>query len=186
MLKNQKAFTLIELLVTICVLGVLLSLAVPSFRSQIVNNQSAVLAEDLTARINQARYEAVKGAKTVTICASADSTSVAPTCSGNWTDGYIVFEDPTLPVTTDSITAVGTVLKAYSKHGAKSIIDAKNGATAVTFIRFTATGTLARISNSANPIVIDTYTTGCKGNSRRVITLGVSGMVSVRRTDCPS
>jgi type IV fimbrial biogenesis protein FimT len=186
MLKNQNAFTLIELLVTICVLGVLLSLAVPNFRSQIVNNRSTALAEDLTTRINQARYEAIKGAKTVTICASNNSTTVTPTCTGNWTDGYIVFEDATLPVTTNSITAVGTVLRAYSKHDAKSVIDVKNGSTAVTFMRFTATGTLARIANSANPLTINTYTTGCKGDSRRVISLGVSGMVSVQRVACPT
>ncbi len=186
MLKNQKAFTLIELLVTICVLGIMLSLAVPSFRSQIVNNRSTALAEDLTSRINQARYEAIKGAKTVTICASNNSTSSTPTCSGNWTDGYIVFEDATLPVTADSITAVGAVLRAYSKHDTKSVIEIKNGSAAVTFMRFTATGTLARIANSTNPLTINTYTTGCKGDSRRIISVGVSGMVSVKRVDCPT
>lgn len=188
MLKNQNAFTLVELLVTICVLGVLLSLAVPSFRSQIVNNRSTVLAEDLTARINQARYEAVKRAKTVTICASNNSTSLTPTCTGNWTDGYIVFEDATLPVTADSITAVGTVLRAYSKHDAKSVIEITNTGTgtAVTFIRFLPTGSLARIDNSANPLTINTYATGCKGDSKRTITLGISGMVSAKRVDCPT
>lgn len=184
MLKNQNAFTLVELLVTICVLGVLLSLAVPSFRSQIVNNRSTVLAEDLTARINQARYEAVKRAKTVTICASNNSTSLTPTCTGNWTDGYIVFEDATSPVTTNSITAVGTVLRAYSKHDAKSVIEIQNAGTAVTFIRFLPTGSLARIDNSTTPLTINTYATGCKGDSRRVISLGVSGMVSVQRAAC--
>lgn len=186
MLKNQNAFTLIELLVTICVLGVLLSLAVPSFRSQIVNNKSTVLAEDLTTRINQARYEAVKRAKTVTICASADSTALAPTCTGSWTDGYIVFEDATSPVTTNSITAVGTVLKAYSKHDAESIIEIQNAGTAVTFIRFLPTGSLARIDNSANPLTINTYATGCKGDGKRTITLGISGMVSGKRVACPN
>jgi type IV fimbrial biogenesis protein FimT len=183
MLKNQNAFTLIELLVTICVLGVLLSLAVPSFRSQIVNNKSTVLAEDLTARINQARYEAVKRARRVTICASADSTAPAPTCTGNWTDGYIVFEDGATTDTEATVT-VGEVLRAYSKHDSKAVIDVKNDAGTLNFIRFTSVGSMALTDASTSPVVIDTYMLGCKGNNKYLVRVGISGMTSVSRAVC--
>jgi type IV fimbrial biogenesis protein FimT len=185
MLKNQKAFTLIELLVTICVLGILFSLAVPSFKEQILNSKATALAEDVTTRINQARYEAIKRATRVTICASSNSTSTTPTCTGNWTDGYIVFEDD---ATTDGAAAVtvGTILKAYAKHDTNTAIEIKNDQTAVTFMRFTSVGTLARIANSTNPLIINTHVTGCRGDNKRTITLGISGMVSVKRVACPA
>jgi type IV fimbrial biogenesis protein FimT len=164
MLKNQSAFTLIELLVTICVLGVLLSLAVPSYKGQVLNSKATALAEDVTTRINQARYEAIKRAARVTICASSNSTSATPTCTGNWADGYIVFEDD---ATTDSAATVtvGTILKAYAKHDPSAAIEIKNDQTAVTFMRFTSVGTLARIANSVNPLTINTHVTGCKGDN---------------------
>ena len=46
-MKKQKAFTLIELMVTISVLGVVLSLAIPSFNKQILNSKSVTMGEDL-------------------------------------------------------------------------------------------------------------------------------------------
>jgi type IV fimbrial biogenesis protein FimT len=183
MLKNQNAFTLIELLVTICVLGVLLSLAVPNFRSQIVNNRSTALAEDLTTRINQARYEAIKGAKRVTICASSNSTSATPTCTGSWIDGYIVFEDGATTDTEATVT-VGAVLRAYSKHDSKAVIDVKNDAGPLTFIRFTSVGSLALTDASTSPVVIDAYMSGCKKNNKYLVRVGISGMTSVSRAVC--
>jgi type IV fimbrial biogenesis protein FimT len=182
MLKNQEAFTLIELLITLLVLAILASLAVPSFRVQVLNSKAKALEEDLTGRINQARYEAIKKSKRVSICASSDGS----TCTGGWTDGYIVFEDN---ATTDGATnpIVGTILRTYAKPDLKTVIEVKNNTTAVTFMRFTPMGTLARISGSTNPhLGINAYVTGCKGKNRRVFTLGVSGLISVKREDCPA
>lgn len=185
MLTNQKAFTLIELMVAVAITAVLFALAAPNFKEQIVNNKTAALAEDLTTRINQARYEAVKRAKRVTVCASSNSTSATPTCSGTWIDGYIVFEDK---ASSDGDTAVtvGTILKAYAKHDPKVVVEIKNDQTSVSFVRFTSVGTLARIANSSNPLTINTYITGCKGDNQRTITLGISGLLTVKRVACPT
>ena len=181
MLKNQKAFTMIELLVTLLVLAILASLAVPSFRVQMLNAKAKALEEDVAARINQARYEAIKRAKRISICASSNGTS----CTGSWTEGYIVFEDG---ATSDGATdvVVGTVLRAYAKHDLKTVINVNNNTTAVTFMRFTSMGTLARIANSANPLVMNAYVTGCKGKNRRILTIGISGLTSIQRVDCPA
>jgi type IV fimbrial biogenesis protein FimT len=181
MLKNQEAFTLIELLITLLVLAILASLAMPSFKEQTLNSKAKALEGDLAGRINQARYEAIKRSKRISICASSDSA----TCTGSWTEGYIVFEDGAASDSDTDVT-VGTILRSYAKHDLKTVIDVKNGTTAVTFMRFTPMGTLARIANSSNPLVINAYMTGCKGKNRRVFTLGVSGLISVKREDCPA
>jgi len=181
MLKNQKAFTLIELLITLLVLAILASLAVPSFRVQMLNAKAKALEEDLAGRINQARYEAIKKSQRVSICASSDGA----TCTGSWIDGYIVFEDGAASDGDTDVT-VGTILRSYAKPDLKTVIDVKNDTTEVTFMRFTSMGTLARIANSANPLVINAYVTGCKGKNRRVLTIGVSGLVSIKREDCPA
>ena len=146
-----------------------------------LNAKAKALEEDVAARINQARYEAIKRSKRISICASSNGTS----CTGSWTEGYIVFEDG---ATSDGATdvVVGTVLRAYAKHDLKTVIDVKNNTTAVTFMRFTSMGTLARIANSANPLVMNAYVTGCKGKNRRILTIGISGLTSIQRVDCPA
>lgn len=186
MLRTQKAFTLIELLVTVAVVGVVLALAVPSFNQQILNNKSTVLSEDLIAQINLARYEAVKRGVRVSICASSDSMTTTPSCTGNWTQGYMIFVDK---AATDEATAINLgstpeIIKVFPKEDTKAVISVKNGSTAVSFIRFTALGTLARISSSTNPISIETSMTGCKGPNKRVITIGLPGLISAANAGC--
>lgn len=186
MCKNQKAFTLIELLVTVTVVSVLIVVGVPNLKEQLLNNRALALGEDFSTRLSQARYEAVKRATRVAMCASSDSTTATPSCTGNWTDGYIVFVDQ---ATSDIASApvlgsTPTIIGVYGKADPNAVIDVTNNSTAVSFIRFTSVGALARISNSTTPVVIKAHLTGCKGANKNTITLGLSGMVSAKREDC--
>lgn len=56
----SRGFTIIELMVTLTVAGVLLAIAVPSFRNFILSNRLTTTANDLIMAINVARMEAVK------------------------------------------------------------------------------------------------------------------------------
>ena len=189
MLKTQKAFTLIELMVTLAVLAVVLGLALPNFNRQILNNKSTSLGEDLVSQINLARYEAIKRGTRVSMCASSNSTTTTPTCTGNWTEGYIMFVDN---ATSDQASAVdlGTagsnmvIIKKFSKPDVKAVITVENDAASVSFFRYTALGTLGRISGSTNPIKIEASMTGCNGNNVRSITIGLSGLVSSQVISC--
>jgi|GEM_PF-686864 len=187
MLKNQKAFTLIELLVTLVVVGILFSLALPNFNRLLINNKSVVLGEDLIAQLNLARYEAIKRSTRVTICASSNSTTSSPSCTGNWTQGILIFEDKATSdgAASPDLGSVPKIIKAIEKADNKASITVKNDSTAVTFIRFTSLGTLGRVSNSSNPIIINASVIGCKGGSQRDITIGLSGIISAQKVDCP-
>lgn len=86
----HKGFTLVEMLATIAVATVLLGIATPSFVQMSRRNRLLTYSNDLVATINFARSEAIRRGSTVTICHSND----AATCSGTWSDGWIVFADP--------------------------------------------------------------------------------------------
>ncbi len=177
MLKNQKAFTLIELMVTITVLGLVAGMAIPGFNKMIANNRSVTLGEDFASMINFGRSASLKHGKRISLCASSDGL----TCSGVWTDGYMVFEDG---AASDTVAppVVGNVLKVSGKPDSQAVISVKSGAAVLTFLRFTGLGTLARVN--PDPLEIKVSVQKCTSTSARLIRVGLSGMVSIERTGC--
>ncbi|HZV61159.1 MAG TPA: GspH/FimT family pseudopilin [Methylophilaceae bacterium] len=59
MLSNQRAFTLVELMVSIVLLGIVLSLALPSYRTFVQNGYIRTTAESIQSGLQLARAEAV-------------------------------------------------------------------------------------------------------------------------------
>jgi type IV fimbrial biogenesis protein FimT len=81
--NRQTGFTLIELLVAIMIIGILLSLSIPSIRHTLNINRVASEINGLAAALSVARSEAIKRGRSVTI---RDSGS-------GWTAGWTVFVD---------------------------------------------------------------------------------------------
>ncbi len=92
---HENGFTLIELMITLLVAAVLLSVGVPNFREFIANNRMATAANDIVSILHVARSEAVKRRANVSICASGNWDSAAPTCSNGASlgNGMIAFVD---------------------------------------------------------------------------------------------
>lgn len=80
-MKATQGFTLIELLTTIAVAAVLLTLAIPSFRSTILNNRLTTVANEFITDVNIARSEAVKEGTTVTVTSNSGT---------NWAAGWTI------------------------------------------------------------------------------------------------
>lgn len=175
----NSGFTLIELMITVAVLALVVTVAIPSFEGQIRNNRSVAQAENLVIALNMARSEAVKRARRVSVCPSTNGNSCNTT---NWRDGWIVFLDDAAadnanpPVIGNALT---DILKVWSGVGVNSTITETNNKT---FVRFTATGTLGRVD--ANQVILTSRVAKCTGQASRVIQVGLSGLVSVRRTNC--
>lgn len=81
-------FTLIELLVTISILGVLVALAIPSYRDATLGSRLRAMSNQLIGGVRLARSESFKRNATVTLCSSTDGTN----CNGgtSWHNGWIV------------------------------------------------------------------------------------------------
>ncbi|MBL8201693.1 MAG: GspH/FimT family pseudopilin [Chromatiales bacterium] len=88
--RGQRGFTLGEVLTTLGVLGVSLSLAVPSFDRAAQSNLRATAINELVATLHLARSEALARNASIAVCPSADGQTCAPVA---WEAGWIRFVD---------------------------------------------------------------------------------------------
>jgi type IV fimbrial biogenesis protein FimT len=89
----QKGFTLIEMMATIGVATVLIAAATPSFIQMNRNNRIITYTNDFIGTVNLARAEAIRRGAPVSICPSDDPSAEAPSCSDDWSKGWIIFAD---------------------------------------------------------------------------------------------
>ncbi len=189
MLKNQKAFTLIELMVTVSILAIVMSLAIPSFRSSVNNNRSLGAGGELITALNFARTEAIKRGGYVSVCASNTGNTSTPSClaAGNWAKGWLVFVDT---ATTDTASVgIGTVLRYWSDIPANAVVTAVRNttptATPISYVRFTGMGILARAPNQVEVLEMNVAMTGCRGQQQSRITVGIAGLITSQKVNCP-
>lgn len=91
---RRGGFTLVELLVVIALAAIFITIAVPSYRSLLVQDRMAGEINDLSGDIEFARAAAVESGLPVTICGSNAPSASAPVCAGgDWSGGWVVFRD---------------------------------------------------------------------------------------------
>ena len=90
-MKKNTGFTLIELLITLAIVGLLLTIGVPSLKTFMQSNQLIASTNELISAFHVARSEAIKLNTRVSICESSDGATCAET--GSWKNGWIVFVD---------------------------------------------------------------------------------------------
>jgi type IV fimbrial biogenesis protein FimT len=98
-MKKSFGYTLIELMTMLAVVSILVSVGLPLMNVFFESNRMISNTNDLVAGLNIARSEAIKQQIRVTLCQSADAASCAGT--GQWEDGWIVFQDPNGNATVD-------------------------------------------------------------------------------------
>ena len=178
MRKYQKGFTIIELMVTLVVLAIVLAIAIPNFSRQVINNNSLALGEEFIAALNFARAEAVKRARSVSICASANSTACGN--AANWSDGFIVFTDKAAE--TASSPEIDVILQVWSDFNQDAVIDVKRNGASQSFIRYTGLGTSARLDDPVTTIQVKM--SGCTGEAAKNIRISASGAVAISPDSC--
>jgi type IV fimbrial biogenesis protein FimT len=122
--SKDLGFTLVELMVTLTVLGILLSLAAPSFTTLVANNRIATETNELIGALSLARAEAIRRAQPVTV-RSSDSNDYAK--------GWSVFPD------------------ADASGSAASATDATDGLPLRVTAAFSGSTSIARVTRSAAP-----------------------------------
>lgn len=142
----KRGFTLIELIVTIAIAAILLTIAIPNFRTFSMNNRMATQANDLITALNLARSEAVKRSANVTVCASSNSTS----CTGTWAQGWIVQHAADTPIRVQQALSGNSTLSGGAEVAA-SVTFTANGDTTIPTGASVADTTLALCPPSPPP-----------------------------------
>lgn len=183
---HNLGFTLIELMVTISVLAILLTIAVPSFQSFVLNSRLTATTNDLASALAIARSEAVKRATRVTVCKSSNTETANPSCStaANWQDGWIVFVDGATEGTVDG-TDSANILRVF-QPSVNAGIAIGSGANFDDWVSYLATG----VSDGGGNLPNDTFTVDfatCPSpatNMARELRVNTTGRVRATRINC--
>ena len=90
----QRGFTLIELMIAVFLSAIVLTFAVPSFRSIVQDNRLVTQINNLTTDLSLARSEAVKRGRRVTVCSGAVAANGDGCASpADWAGGWSAFVD---------------------------------------------------------------------------------------------
>ena len=88
-MKKNSGFTLLELIIVMALVAVVMTFAIPAMQTFTQNDRLTSNINLFIGHLAYARSEAVTRSQQIVVCASNDGVS----CSGGWTDGWIIFVD---------------------------------------------------------------------------------------------
>lgn len=141
LIKSPKGVTLIELLIVMAIVGILLSLALPSYQAWIQNTKIRTAAESVLNGMQLARAEAVRRNSNMGLylVSSVDASCVADGTKGNW----IISQQ--IPVGSCNLAPSDTVApqivqKSSQKEGATDVVALTAQPAGANFIVFSPLG----------------------------------------------
>jgi type IV fimbrial biogenesis protein FimT len=128
--RQARGFTAVELIMVMAVVGILIAIAVPAFKSFIQNSRLSTHANTLVYSLNLARSSAIKFDTSVVVCASSDGA----TCNGpaDWSTGWIVCY-PAASCGPGGGPPAPTLLESSPQLGTGTVTE-QNAALAVTYL----------------------------------------------------
>ncbi|MBY0572692.1 MAG: GspH/FimT family pseudopilin [Undibacterium sp.] len=148
----QLGVTLVELMVVIAIVGIISSIAIPSYRGMVIDNRVESMASNLYSALVLARTEARNRGQVVTLCNSSNADApppAIPVCDGatatGWGTGWLVFVDTNndgARANTEVLIKVQGQVIANAANG--SIVSTDTNAGPVNSISFSATGQATR------------------------------------------
>ena len=187
-MNKHSGFTLIELMITLAIVGILLTVGVPSLKTFMQGNQLIASSNELVSALHIARSEAIKLNSRVSICESSNGISCSNT--GSWKNGWIVFVDfdgnlvnigsPCAAINTDCLLRVHDAINdpLLSMSGVDS-----NG-NAITSFTFTARGMPKDTSGVSESGIFSICRFDSSNNviGSRTVVLRLSGRVRISDT----
>lgn len=169
--QRNRGFTLIEMMIGLVIVGVGLTIAVPSFQGMTARNQIAVQVNEFLVAVNLARSEASRRGRNV--CILGIGTNVADQFGDGWRVVEVI-----------SGNCNGDVVRSFSALSGESTLDIVGS---VTTLQFTSLGAL----DSSAPVSVDLCYPGQLGRRVYINLLGRSkshrpdDADSTRRPVCP-
>lgn len=116
---GREGFTMTELLIVVAIIGILASLAAPSFSELIKSQRMKSMATDINSSLTLARSEAVKRNANV---------AMSPTTAGSWQNGWqIAVPDPLNPGSNLEVIEVHSAFAALTATGPDSVTYRSSG-----------------------------------------------------------
>jgi type IV fimbrial biogenesis protein FimT len=185
-MKKHTGFTLVELMITLAIVGILLTVGVPSLKTFMQSNQLIASTNELISALHVARSEAIKLNSRVSICESSDGEECATT--GDWSNGWIVFVDAdgNLEGTKEACEAVNTDCLLRIHNGFTDNRLTVAGAydanpAAITSFTFTSRGLPKAVNGALQSGVFSICSFDSSNNviGSRAVVLGLSGRVRI-------
>ncbi len=176
----QRGFTLIELLVTIAVAGVLIAIAVPSFKYIITKTRLDTTSLELSDAISFARSESVKRNRTIIFCKTQNAESANCLTTGTAWEYWLVKQNA-------NSSSEDDVIKRGNFSSYKATIQITTANIIGNKINFHTDG-LARSGRSLlNNAHIIVCALGLTNNSKRTINISAAGQPSISKAsgECP-
>lgn len=181
---RPKGFTLVELMVCVAVLGVVVSLAAPSFAETIAANRLTTQTEALRGALSLARAEAVRRAQPVTLRSNDAET---------YSKGWSVFPDADANGAASSATDTADglplqVTAAFKGNGKTSRVTRSAGAAPFAYSAATGSDRIRVTFNSRGAVssgdatffrVCDSANSAVKG---RIVQVNAVGKISLDAT----
>ena len=112
-MKKNSGFTLLELIMVLALVAIVMTFAIPAMQTFTLNDRLTTNINVLIGHLAYARSESLTRSSQVVICTSDDGL----TCSGNWSDGWIVFVDFDAD---NALTAGDEVIRTHQGLGANN------------------------------------------------------------------
>ena len=170
-LRRSKGFTLVELMITLVVIGVLVAIAFPNFRGLTRSNQVAAANNEVLGVLSLARSEALRNNRGAGVCASTAGTA----CDGTWSSGLMAYGDLD---GNGSFGSGDTVLRFVQIRPTLTVTSAVTASSGFTF------DSRGRSRAAANQSITITPSACKTGESRRTLTVNLSGQVRVLQDNC--
>jgi type IV fimbrial biogenesis protein FimT len=177
--RYSRGLTLMELLIVMGIVGILVTIAIPSYLYVTSSNRVASEVNALVGDLMFARSEAIKEGQPVVVCAAASgSTPAAPLCAtsgAHWEGGWIVFSDLNNDQTIDGNDVVMRIQPAFTSK------DTFIASSTIFWISFNREGfASATPPGLVAATQLTLHTTPSSSASTRCLSVNQVGMLSVQ------
>ena len=189
-INENNGFTLLEVMIVVAIIGILVSISLPSFSTSIKNNRLTTKANDLLVALSSARQVAISRSLVTFVCHTAMADQTAPACGATSESGVVSDWNTGLLVYSAAPRTIVANLRAYDPAAPDDLIQQTSlnltdrvvitSDNADSFVGFAGNGFLFPGDNAVSFEVCDDR----EGEEGRLVSISISGRVSIANMEC--